>query len=229
MSTERRIVIFIGPPGAGKGSLSQLCVKELGWAQLSTGNLCRYHITEQTELGKQIDLAIKSGKLISDGVIVDMVDKALPETFKQSPIVILDGFPRTVAQAQALENKIAEIEFPVAFVVVHLNLSDHKVLERLGSRLICTNKACQAVYSLSQDSLKPEQQGICDVCKQPLMKRSDDEEKSVRERLLQYHKHADDLLQFYKDRHYALCEIDVDQPLNETFDQLVTMMNNATL
>ncbi len=111
MSTERSIVIFIGPPGAGKGSLSQLCVKELGWAQLSTGNLCRYHITEQTELGKQIDLAIKSGKLISDGVIVDMVDKALPETFKQSPIVILDGFPRTVAKHKHSRIKLLRLNF----------------------------------------------------------------------------------------------------------------------
>src|SRR5438105_2140053 len=95
------IFIFLGPPGSGKGSVSRLCIKDLGWVQLSTGNLCRKHIAKQTEIGKEIDFAIKSGKLVSDDLITNMVLEWFQKDFDDSHTVILDGYPRTIMQAQA--------------------------------------------------------------------------------------------------------------------------------
>ncbi len=231
MSTIRNIVIFIGPPGAGKGTLSQLFVQQRGWAQLSTGNLCRYHIAEKTEIGRQIDLAIKSGKLISDSVIVDMVENALPALFEQSTTVILDGFPRTVVQAQALENRIAHLGagYAVQFVVVVLHLDDEKLVKRLTSRLVCKNKDCQAVYSTLDSQLSPKNEGTCDTCRDSLVRRSDDEEAAVRDRLVLYHHHADGLIGFYKTHGYQVYEFDVDQPLETTFERVTGTMGTVAL
>ena len=106
VKATKQLVIFLGPPGSGKGSLSQLCVENFGWKQLSTGYLCRKHIKEQTEIGKQIDFLIKSGKLISDKLIIDMVEQWLQESMRQSSFIILDGFPRNIAQAEAFHEII---------------------------------------------------------------------------------------------------------------------------
>ena len=95
MSIER-IVLFVGPPGSGKGTLSQKCVQELGWKQISTGDLCRAHIANETEIGKKIDFAIKSGKLVDDGLISQMVFEWFSEQKNGPHTVILDGYPRTV-------------------------------------------------------------------------------------------------------------------------------------
>ena len=95
-----RVILFIGPPGSGKGTLSQKCVQKLGWQQISTGDLCRRHIAKQTEIGKSIDFAIKSGKLVSDGLISQMVFDWFRQENIESDVVILDGYPRTVNQAK---------------------------------------------------------------------------------------------------------------------------------
>ena len=102
MNPKKSVFIFIGPPGSGKGTLSHLCVSSLRWVQLSTGNLCRKHIAEQTEIGKQIDFALKSGKLVSDSLINAMVHDWFSMTIQEADNIILDGYPRTVAQAEAL-------------------------------------------------------------------------------------------------------------------------------
>ena len=106
MTSNQQLVIFIGPPGAGKGSISQLCVQAFGWKQLSTGYLCRKHINEQTEIGKEIDFSIKSGKLVSDRLIVTLVEQWLADPSQHESPIILDGFPRNIAQAEALHEII---------------------------------------------------------------------------------------------------------------------------
>ena len=110
MNNQKNLIVFMGPPGAGKGSLSQLCVDEFGWVQLSTGFLCRKHIAAQTTIGRQIDFFIKSGKLVDDSLIVDMVEEWLAEQIDQQRGVILDGFPRSVVQAQALDEILKKFE-----------------------------------------------------------------------------------------------------------------------
>ncbi len=148
---QKDIFIFLGPPGSGKGSLSHLCVKRLGWQQLSTGNLCREHIAQQTDIGKQIDFAIKSGKLISDSLIIEMASAWLKKTFEHTGIVIFDGFPRTVPQAQALHEIITSLD-DVTMNVVRMDIPFETVVYRLLARSICQNNKCQSVYSMHKHS-----------------------------------------------------------------------------
>jgi len=215
---SRNLFIFIGPPGSGKGSLSTLLVKNLGWKQLSTGDLCRKHIAERTEIGQQIDFAIKSGKLVDDSLITDMVEQWLSELGSKGEPIILDGFPRTVQQAHALD-EILRTKYPFFRVnVIRLLIADEKVLERLLGRYLCQNKKCQAIYSLVKGSvLAPKTPGICDECSSPLMRRQDDSEETIRDRLATYYLHEHKLLDFYVNKGQEVIELNVEKPLNDFF------------
>ena len=216
-----KVVIFLGPPGAGKGSLSQLCKEYLGWRQLSTGNLCRRHIDRGTSIGKEIDFAIKSGKLISDSLISDMVRQWFIEE-KTLESVILDGFPRTVSQAEQLQHLVEETGTNLS--IIRLNISDEQVIKRLSTRYICQNHECQQVYSLGNPAFTPKKLMICDYCQYSLGKRKDDEESSVQERLRIYHQHAQKLITFYQEKGFKICELNVDQPLQKIFEELGKLM-----
>jgi len=175
-------------------------VKKLGWSQLSTGNLCRKHISEQTEIGKKIDLVIKSGKLIDDGLVTQMVAEWFKEQVNRVPAVILDGYPRTVIQAGALRDLLKSTYPEQKVSVVRFIIADDAVVNRLCSRYICENKDCQEVYSsVSGSSFASKKTGICDVCSGQLMRRDDDVEESIRKRLHIYHKHEQKLIDFYQD------------------------------
>lgn len=227
---HKQVCIFVGPPGAGKGSLSALCVKQLGFVQLSTGNLCRKHIAEQTVLGKEIDLVIKSGKLISDRLIVDMIVQWFVEHREQMHSVILDGFPRTVVQAQMFEEFLNEFDPSIQRTIVHLKVPDKSLIARISNRAVCQNTSCQAVYSLNTCArLAPKQEMVCDECSSPLIKRSDDEQATMCNRLVTYHKHAQELFSFYQQLNKEICEIDGEQSLNLVFDQLKCHLGSECL
>jgi adenylate kinase len=218
LSPGKNVFIFIGPPGSGKGTLSHLCVKALGWVQLSTGNLCRKHIAEQTEIGKQIDFALKSGKLVSDSLINDMVHDWFATTVQESDNIILDGYPRTVAQAEALHDFLNKKMPEVAVQVVRFFVSDDVVINRICSRLVCLNKDCQEVYSSSPGSRQSKRAMICDVCSSQLGRRNDDEMSSAIDRLQTYHKHEQELINFYRRAHLTIKEFEVERPLVQVFD-----------
>ncbi len=222
-----QIIILIGPPGSGKGSLAALCIKQLGFLQLSTGNLCRQHVAENTEIGKKIDFAIKSGKLISDRLIIDMVDSWIAQLPKHVEFIILDGFPRTLVQAHLFNEFLAE-KFPgdLAIHVVRINVSDNQVIARLLGRAICENKKCQAVYSLHAGTgLTSQRFMICDVCSSQLIKRIDDHEHTIRDRLITYHKHERELVNFYQKTGITVGELDGDQSLFDVFVQLKRLLH----
>jgi len=229
LNQKKNIFIFIGPPGSGKGSLSELCVRNLDWAQISTGNLCREHIMKQTEIGKQIDFAIKSGKLVSDGLIVDMVDDWLQKSLISKECVIFDGFPRTVAQADALGSLLGEKFKSSDLNIVRLLIDDETIIARLLGRYICQNDKCQAVYSLVNSSLAPKKQGICDVCESSLIRRTDDNEMSIRERLSTYHQHEKKLLDFYQNKGEAVIEFNVNKPLEKVFENFKALIGFGNL
>ena len=211
----REIYIFLGPPGSGKGTIADLCIKELGWKQLSTGNLCRKHISEGSEIGKQIDLIIKSGKLIPDKLIFDMVKDWL---LKQSEIlkpIILDGFPRTVVQAKGLMDLLKNSNLNVVRFVI----PDKALISRLLSRLICSNKGCQAGYSAVPGSgLEPKKDMVCNICESPLIRRGDDEIESIKKRIAIYGKHEQDLLDFFSLIGQEVKGIDADKLVSEVFE-----------
>lgn len=217
---DRQLIVFLGAPGSGKGSLSRMCVDNLDWVQLSTGDLCRKHLAEGTALGKQIDFAMKSGTLVSDDLIIDMVIEWLEEQQASGKTIIFDGFPRTVIQAEKFFD-IVKARFPQLSVhILELKVPDQEIIERLSSRLICSNKACQKIYSDRSDALRPKVPGICDVCSSPLVQRSDDNPETVKNRLQIYHRHADGLKQVCAKEGFKVEELNGQLPTQQLFDEL---------
>ena len=227
MNLVGNVFIFIGPPGAGKGSLSSLCVKNFGWLQISTGNLCRKHIAEQTKIGKEIDLIIKSGKLINDDLITFMVFEWFSENAHKATGIIFDGYPRTVAQAEAFDVMI-KIKFPsVKTRVVLFEITDTMVIDRLCSRYVCQNPECQAVYSHSSDlnAISTEAM-VCALCSGSLGRREDDSEVAVRKRLDIYHRHEQQLLDFYKKNEIDIIKLDASKQLQQVFEDFVQIVGD---
>lgn len=219
-------IVFLGPPGSGKGTLSNLCVKTFGWEQLSTGNLCRKHINEGTSIGKQIDFAIKSGKLISDSLMTDMVDEWLDTESLSGKNLILDGYPRTIPQARALDELLKSKYTSLKLHIFRFIVPDECVIRRLSSRYICQNNKCQAVYSLAQgSSLAPKHDMVCDLCKSPLIQRKDDTAQAIQDRMIVYHLHENELISFYRSAGYEVIEVDANRPHHEVFEnfkQIIT-------
>lgn len=221
------IALFMGPPGSGKGTLSERCMKELGWYQLSTGNLLRKHISEQTDLGKQIDFIIKSGKLVSDELINAMVKQWLLDLRQKNPQgIILDGYPRTRAQAKALSELLRDVFGDIPLRAVRLCIDDQVAVDRMTSRLVCQNKECQAVYSLmTNSSMRPKDPTKCDKCGSPIGKRKDDEVAVIKDRIDTYNKHEKHLLDFYDEIGLPVIECNAQQSVGNLFSEFKTLMN----
>lgn len=219
------IYVFLGPPGVGKGSLSRLCVDNFGWLQLSTGNLCRTHIAKQTDIGKKIDFTIKSGKLIPDSLITDMVKQWLLDNCSLNSTVILDGYPRTVVQAMAIRDMLETNLTTYKLNVVKLVIPEEVVITRLSTRLICGNNECQAVYSTVAQSLVPKNLNSCDKCSSILIKRQDDDEKYIRERLSIYNQHEGDLLKYYMQLGQQVLNLDVEKQLDDVFAEFKRLIS----
>lgn len=221
------IFIFLGPPGSGKGSLSGLCTKRLGWMQFSTGNLCRQHIADRTEIGKKIDFIIKSGKLISDSLIMEMVHEWLVPQLGSGCSIIFDGLPRTQAQAEALDTLFKALDsHKIKVHVMRMAIDDSVIIDRVKTRAICQNKECQAVYSLHEHSLqKPHKDMICNDCSTSLARRPEDEESVLKERLLIYHKHEDEIMNFYRSVGQPIHILSAEVPLEEVYKQLVSLLD----
>jgi adenylate kinase len=215
------IYIFVGPPGSGKGTLSEWCVKSFGWKQLSTGNLCRQHIADETVIGRQIDFAMKSGKLIPDTIVTDMVLDWLMYKIQKASAVILDGFPRTVPQAELLCSALQRSGYEGQVCVIEFEIDDDIVIQRLAARYMCANQNCQAVYSLMSGSLcgPSNDSMLCDRCGFKLMRRNDDVEFFVKERLETYHHHKDSIMDFYRRSKVPVKKINAQVPLGLLFSQ----------
>lgn len=220
ISTQKAF-IFLGAPGAGKGTFSQIFVRKFGWVQLSTGDLCRKHIAQGTDLGKQIDFAIKSGKLVDDVIIIDMVSQWIDEHIKMAPGIIFDGFPRTLVQARLFLELIQKRFSELVVNVIQFEIPDSLIIERLSARKTCSNKQCQAIYSLlEQSTQKSQKNGICDKCGSVLIQREDDKSETIAARLQIYHQHAQPLLDFYKNHNFIIHRINAQAPLQMVQSEL---------
>lgn len=226
MSARSDVLLFVGPPGSGKGTLSRRCVKELDYKQLSTGDLCRQHIAQGTSIGKAIDLAIKSGKLVDDALIADMVKEWFLQAGDRSR-VILDGFPRTVVQARVFGDFVAKQLKHDAVSVVRLTVSQDVVVNRLGARVVCSKNGCQAVYSTDPHSpFVSLQPNICDRCASALIKRPDDEVSAIVERLKIYGMHEVQLLAFYETLGYKMVTLDAGGAADDIFAQFARHLSS---
>lgn len=183
-------LIILAAPGAGKGTQAELLSKHFNIPTISTGAILRKNISEGTELGEIAGKYINDGKLIPDDVMIKVVEERLLESDCENGF-ILDGFPRTIAQAEALENSHIKID-----AVLTIEVPDEKIIERLGGRLECKN--CGSTYHKLYRA--PKTEGVCDNCGGKLETRADDKPETVKERLATYHEQTEPLKKFYADR-----------------------------
>ena len=180
----------LGPPGAGKGTQAEILTKKLGIPTISTGNILRAAVKNGTPVGLKAKEYMDAGKLVPDEVIIGVISERLAEADCQNGF-ILDGVPRTIPQAEALEK--AGISFDA---VVSIEISDEEIVERMAGRRVCT--ACGAPYHVK--NMPPKVEGVCDACGGKLEARADDKPEVVRDRLQVYHKETAPLKDFYAAR-----------------------------
>lgn len=205
----RNIFSFFGPPGSGKGTLAQQCAKTWGAAVLSTGDLCRKHIAESTEFGKSLEGYLKTGQLIPDNLITDIVTDWLSNKLIVKKDIILDGYPRTGRQVESFFGFLKQQhDFSIKFRVIVFDISAEEVVRRLSSRLVCSNKECQTIYSLTSKPPVVEQE--CDLCQSSLEQRADDHPHVIRQRLEVFASHKSDVLDSYRRMGHEVHALRVD-------------------
>ena len=187
------IIIMLGAPGTGKGTVAGILQEKLGIKQVSTGDIFRKNIQEGTELGKIADSYISKGNLVPDDITIGIVENRLKDDDVKDGI-ILDGFPRTVVQAEALDKILKESGKKVD-LVVNLTTPEEEIIERIVNRRVCSNSECKTIYNLQLNP--PKVEGICDKCGSPLVQRKDDNEETVKSRIDNYMKQTSPLVEYY--------------------------------
>lgn len=217
----KTILAFLGAPGSGKGTLAKQAVSQLNFVAVSTGDLCRAEVASGSKKGKQIAEYMKGG-LVPDDIMTDMLDSWLTQHAGKAPI-ILDGYPRTEDQAEELDELIKEKYADYTFGVVYLVITDQEeVVERIANRLVC--EQCKAVTNVKE--LKDANTLICSKCGGKLIRRDDDKEEIVRERLKTFVKNNDEIIAFYKSVGISVQELEVSHnypaQIFESFKKLLS-------
>ncbi len=207
-------IILLGPPGAGKGTQAKDLVKKYGIPQISTGDILRKNLAEKTPLGLEAKKYMDKGELVPDSVVVGIVRDRLKEGDCKKGY-ILDGFPRTVPQAEALDKALAEMKTPID-KVLSIEVPDSELVKRLGGRRTC--RSCQAGYHVMFKRSKKE--GVCDSCGGELYQRDDDKEEAIKNRLKVYVASTAPLIGYYKNKG-ALAAIDGVGDMNVILGRMV--------
>lgn len=187
---------MLGAPGTGKGTVGNLLAQKLKIPHISSGEIFRSYIEEAGEIGKEVKTYVAEGKLVPDELTIKLLEKRLQESDTQNGC-ILDGYPRTVMQAESLDKLLKQQNKKVK-VAVNLSLSDDEIVDRITKRRTCTNIECREIYNL--DFKKPKIENICDKCGSKLIIREDDNEETIRKRLENYHNISENLIDFYKNK-----------------------------
>ena len=213
-STMASIVLF-GPPGAGKGTQATAITHATGLPQVSTGDMLRAALSQGSELGVRAKVFMESGQLVPDEVIIGLIAERLGEDDAGAG-VLLDGFPRTIAQAQALE-KIETVD-----LVISIEVPDDRIIERICGRFSCAS--CGAVYHDTFN--RPELEDICDSCSgSDFIRRADDNESTVRSRLSAYHQQTSPLADWYLQRE-VLFRVDGNRQIDEIRDEILETLKS---
>ncbi|MCU0843987.1 MAG: adenylate kinase [Spirochaetes bacterium] len=211
-------LIMLGAPGSGKGTISKMLVEKYNIVQISTGDILRGAVAAGSPVGKQADAYMKRGDLVPDGVIMGIMEERLREA-DCAPGFILDGFPRTIPQAEALGGLLKKLSLGLD-AVCNLDVPEDVIIRRLTGRRTCTNPSCQAIYNL--DGKAPKKEGVCDRCGGALAQRDDEKEDVVRARLKTYVEKTEPLIGYYENEGLVLTVAGSESRL--LFDQMVAKL-----
>jgi adenylate kinase len=214
------VVILMGPPGAGKGTHAKPLGMNLGIPHISTGDLFRENIRNQTPLGQKAKTYIDAGKLVPDEVVLDMLFERISQPDCKTGY-ILDGFPRTVPQAEALDQRLKSAHV----IAVNLNVPDALLVERISGRLAC--KDCGKPYHKKYNP--PIKSNECDVCQGVLYQRDDDKEEILKKRLEVYRAQTEPLIQYYGKQKDVLREVDAVHAPDEVFHLVMDAVGEPAL
>ena len=214
-------ILLMGPPGAGKGTQAEKLIREYGIPQISTGDMFRAAVKSGTALGKEAKSYMDKGALVPDSVTVGIVKERLAQDDCKKGW-ILDGFPRTTAQASALDAILHDLGIQLT-AVLDFNVNRDDLVKRVSGRLVC--RQCGA--SFHKEFRPPKQEGVCDSCGGELYQRADDNEVTVRERLAVYDTSTKPLIDYYKvsGRYY---EINGDQSMDKVFADVQAALKKAS-
>ncbi len=208
------VVILMGPPGAGKGTQAKMLAQKFGFAHISTGDILRQEVRSGTPLGAKVEKIMNSGALVPDQLVAEIVGERLGSQDAPRDI-LLDGFPRTVPQAEYLESLPGDFEQ----IAVNLHLSEEEVVRRLAGRRHCAG--CGRIYNVYYSA--PTKEDVCDACGGGLLQRPDDAETVVRERLRVYQEQTRPLIEFYKSRE-GYFEVDGSLNMDSVFEELSSLV-----
>lgn len=187
-------LIILGAPGSGKGSQCKWITRDYDVPHISTGDILRKNIAEGTVLGQKAKGYIDQGALVPDELVVDILKARLQEDDCKEKGFLLDGFPRTISQAEALEEFLNDAGVSID-KVINLHVPDEEIMARAINRRTCENPDCKEIYNLRDNP--PKTEGVCDKCGSKLFQRADDNEETVKNRLVVYHNQTEPLIEFY--------------------------------
>lgn len=206
-------LILLGPPGAGKGTQAELLVERFHLPHISTGDIFRAAVKEGTPLGQEAKVFLDAGKLVPDNIVVGIVEERLKQPDCNEGF-ILDGFPRTIPQAEMLDHFLTEAGREIT-AVINIEVDFEVLIRRLTGRRVCRN--CQAVYHIANKPAKNP--GVCDHCGGEIYQRDDDAEETVRKRLEVYREQTEPLIDYYRKRR-KLKTFNGEEPIKTTFAQI---------
>lgn len=210
-------IIMLGAPGAGKGTQAKMIAEKCGIPHISTGDIFRANIKNGTELGAKAKEYMDKGLLVPDELVCDLVVDRIQQADCEKGY-ILDGFPRTIPQAEALENALNAIEQKLDYAI-DIDVPDENIINRMSGRRACVG--CGATYHVLFNTTKVE--GKCDVCGESLILRDDDKPETVKKRLDVYHTQTQPLIDFYTERK-VLVEVDGTQSMDKVFDDIMKIL-----
>ncbi len=210
-------IIMLGAPGAGKGTQAKQIAGKYGIPHISTGDIFRANIKEGTELGKKAKEYMDQGLLVPDELTCDLVvDRINQEDCKNG--FVLDGFPRTIPQAEALDAALTKLGQKMDYAI-DVDVPDENIVNRMGGRRACIN--CGATYHIV--SIPPKKEGVCDTCGNELVLRDDDKPETVQKRLDVYHEQTQPLIDYYT-KQGILKSVDGTQPMEDVFAAIVKIL-----
>ena len=210
-------IIMLGAPGAGKGTQAQMIADQYHIPHVSTGDIFRANIKNGTELGMEAKKYMDQGLLVPDELTVKiLLDRVAEEDCKEG--YLLDGFPRTIPQAEVLDKALTELGDAIDYAI-NVDVPDENIVKRMSGRRACLS--CGSTYHM--EHIPPKKEGVCDKCGNELVLRDDDKPETVLNRLEVYHKQTQPLIQFYEEKG-LLRTVDGTKPMKEVFDSIVEIL-----